>query len=103
MKEGRPAAAVRNPAKLPVPGRAAQLPRFEPGEEAPHGPEGPPTALAKNAKARAGWEAFPPSHRREYIEWITGAKQAETRARRLAKTIEQVASGKSQDWKYERK
>ena len=50
-----------------------------------------------------GQKDLPPSHRREYIEWITGAKQAETRARRIAKTIEQVAAGKSQNWKYERK
>ncbi len=60
-------------------------------------------ALKKNAKARKHWEAFPPSHRREYIEWITSAKQEETRARRLATCISQVAEGKSQNWKYESK
>lgn len=60
-------------------------------------------ALGKDAKAKTGWDALSPSHRREYIEWITGAKQEETRARRLATTIAQVAEGKSQNWKYERK
>jgi uncharacterized protein YdeI (YjbR/CyaY-like superfamily) len=44
-----------------------------------------------------------PSHRRDYIEWITEAKQAETRARRLAQAIEWLAEGKSRNWKYERK
>lgn len=58
-------------------------------------------ALAKSAKAKAGWERLSPSHRREYIEWITSAKQAETRTRRLTKAIAQVAQGKSQNWKYE--
>ncbi|MBK8003026.1 MAG: YdeI/OmpD-associated family protein [Gemmatimonadetes bacterium] len=60
-------------------------------------------ALKKSARARKHWEAFPPSHRREYIEWITSAKQAETRARRLATCLSQVAEGKSQNWKYESK
>ena len=38
-------------------------------------------ALAKNAKARVNFEKFPPSHKREYCEWISGAKGADTRAR----------------------
>ncbi|KAF0245356.1 MAG: hypothetical protein FD180_1671 [Planctomycetota bacterium] len=57
-------------------------------------------ALKKNAKARAAFESFPPSHRREYIEWITEAKQEETRNRRLATTLEWLAKGKSRNWKY---
>lgn len=59
-------------------------------------------ALATNAKAKATFEAFAPSHRREYIEWITSAKQEATRARRLAAAVAQMAEGKSQNWKYER-
>lgn len=59
-------------------------------------------ALKKNKQAWAHWDAFPPSHKREYIEWITGAKQEETRVRRLEKAIAQIAQGKSQNWKYER-
>src|SRR5580704_6613005 len=31
-------------------------------------------ALAGNAKARATFEAFSPSHRRAYVDWITQAK-----------------------------
>src|SRR4051812_15292910 len=30
-------------------------------------------ALKKNKTASAAWKAFPPSHQREYIEWITEA------------------------------
>lgn len=59
-------------------------------------------ALAKNAKARATFEGFPPSHRREYLEWITEAKQQETRDRRLGQAIAWMAEGKSRNWKYER-
>ena len=59
-------------------------------------------ALKKNRTAWSHWQALPPSHQREYIEWITGAKQEETRTRRLAKAIAQIAAGKSQNWKYER-
>lgn len=58
-------------------------------------------ALKKNRKAQATFDGFAPSHRREYIEWITEAKKAETRARRLATTIEWLAEGKARNWKYE--
>lgn len=57
-------------------------------------------ALAKNKKSRATFEKLSPSHRREYIEWITQAKRAETRARRINTTIEWLSAGKSFNWKY---
>jgi uncharacterized protein YdeI (YjbR/CyaY-like superfamily) len=53
-----------------------------------------------NAKARAMFEEFSPSHRREYIEWITEAKREETRAKRVAQTLEWLAAGKPRNWKY---
>lgn len=59
--------------------------------------------LAKNAKARATFEAFPYSKKNEYVTWITGAKREETRLRRLDTTLEQLAEGKSLMWKYEEK
>ena len=60
-------------------------------------------ALAKNKKAKATFEDFSPSHRREYVEWITDAKSEETRQRRLDQAIEWMAEGKARNWKYERK
>lgn len=57
-------------------------------------------SLKKNAKARATFEGFSPSHRREYVEWITEAKQEETRKRRLDQAIEWLAQGKPRNWKY---
>ena len=59
-------------------------------------------ALAKNKKARTAFEAFPPSHRREYSEWIGEAKREETRATRVTQAIEWIAEGKSRNWKYQR-
>ena len=60
-------------------------------------------ALAKNKKARADFEAFPPSHRREYNEWIGEAKREETRAARVAQAMEWIAEGKARNWKYEKR
>lgn len=57
-------------------------------------------ALKKNRKARAAFEAFPPSHKREYIDWISQAKREETRQRRLAQAIEWMAEGKPRNWKH---
>ncbi len=56
--------------------------------------------LAKNKKAAATFEGFPPSHKREYIEWIVEAKRDETRQKRLATAIEWMTDGKSRNWKY---
>ncbi len=57
-------------------------------------------ALAGNAAAKQHFAAFPPSQRREYIEWVVEAKREETRQRRVAQTVEWVAEGKPRHWKY---
>jgi uncharacterized protein YdeI (YjbR/CyaY-like superfamily) len=59
------------------------------------------SALAGHAKAQATWGEFSPSHRREYVEWITEAKQPVTRARRVATSVEWLKAGKHRNWKYE--
>lgn len=61
------------------------------------------TALRKNAKARATFEEFSYSKRKEYVNWINGAKREETRAQRLATTVAWLAEGKTLMWKYERR
>jgi uncharacterized protein YdeI (YjbR/CyaY-like superfamily) len=58
-------------------------------------------ALAKQPAVKKQFDAMSPSHRREYCEWIAEAKQEATRERRLAKAMEQIAEGKSQNWKYD--
>ena len=45
-------------------------------------------------KARDVWEDITPIARRDWIHWITSAKQAETRARRVANACSMLASGK---------
>ncbi|MEX2152509.1 MAG: YdeI/OmpD-associated family protein [Gemmatimonadaceae bacterium] len=57
-------------------------------------------ALAKNRNARAKYDDFSPSIKREYLEWITGAKGDDTRARRVAQAVGWIAEGKSRNWKY---
>jgi uncharacterized protein YdeI (YjbR/CyaY-like superfamily) len=59
-------------------------------------------ALENAAAARATFEALSPSHKREYLEWITEAKADATRQRRLSQTIEWLTEGKARNWKYER-
>ena len=59
-------------------------------------------ALEKNKKALAIFDRFSPSHKREYVEWITEAKGEDTRHRRLAQAIEWMAEGKPRNWKYMR-
>lgn len=59
-------------------------------------------ALAKNKKATAAFGKFPPSHRREYIEWVVEAKRDETKAKRVAQAVEWIAEGKARNWKYEK-
>lgn len=59
-------------------------------------------ALAKHKKARAVFDALPPSHQREYNEWIGDAKTDATRDRRIAQALEWLAEGKSRNWKYQR-
>ena len=73
-------------------------------------PKRPPTApadfvkaLGGNPRAKAAFDAFSASHKREYLEWITEAKSDETRRRRMATALEWLSEGKSRNWKYERK
>ena len=57
-------------------------------------------ALDKDKAAKATFDGFPPSCKREYIDWIVEAKREETRAKRLAQAVEWMAEGKRRNWKY---
>jgi len=93
-------ALVRQAAKLNDEGVKAPRAKRE-----PKGPLQVPAdfaaALNKHRKARAAFEAFSPSHRREYVEWITEAKQQSTRERRITTALEWLTEGKSRHWKYQ--
>jgi uncharacterized protein YdeI (YjbR/CyaY-like superfamily) len=64
-------------------------------------PEDLAAALAANPAAQATYEGFPPSCRREYLEWVIEAKRPETRHKRVAQAVEQMSEGKKRNWKYE--
>ena len=57
-------------------------------------------ALAKNKKALKTFDAFSNTNKKEYVEWVTGAKTEETRHKRLETAIEWMAEGKIRHWKY---
>lgn len=57
-------------------------------------------AIASDATAQKAWDDFAPSHRKEYIEWITQAKREATRRKRISQAIEWIAEGKDRNWKY---
>jgi len=67
---------------------------------APKAPDDLVAALKKNKKALATYEAFSPSCKREYVDWITEAKREATRAKRLADAVAWMAEGKQRNWKY---
>ena len=58
-------------------------------------------AMAGNKAARVTWDGFTPGKRRDYADWITEAKRDETRARRVAQSVEWLAEGKVRHWKYQ--
>jgi len=57
-------------------------------------------ALGKNKKAKATFEGYGYSHKKEYLEWITEAKTESTRNKRLETALEWMAESKSRHWKY---
>ncbi|HUR96847.1 MAG TPA: YdeI/OmpD-associated family protein [Pyrinomonadaceae bacterium] len=59
------------------------------------------SALSKNKSAKAAFEKFSYSHKKEYVQWIEEAKTEPTRNKRLATTVEWLSEGKSRNWKYE--
>jgi uncharacterized protein YdeI (YjbR/CyaY-like superfamily) len=59
------------------------------------------SALAKAPAAKATLDGFPPSAQREYLEWISEAKQEATRHKRIADAIQWLSEGKRRHWKYE--
>ncbi|GAA0312009.1 hypothetical protein GCM10009087_22670 [Sphingomonas oligophenolica] len=64
-------------------------------------PEDLAEALARDDAAAATFNAFPPSCRREYCEWVGEAKRPETRTKRVRETIALLREGKRRNWKYE--
>jgi uncharacterized protein YdeI (YjbR/CyaY-like superfamily) len=88
---------------------AATLARTAPApRKTKHEPKPPPAmhpefavALGNAPKAKAALEGFSPSAQRDYLEWISEAKQDPTRQKRIADAVQWLSDGKKRHWKYE--
>jgi hypothetical protein len=52
--------------------------------------------LAGDAAANAAFEELSYSHRKEFVDWIAGAKREDTRRHRIEKTLERLRAGGTQ-------
>lgn len=57
-------------------------------------PEDLEKALSLSPTAKEVFDQLAYSHRKEYIQWISSAKQPSTRQRRIEKTLEMLSQGK---------
>jgi hypothetical protein len=51
-------------------------------------------ALAARPETRARFEGLSFSHRKEYVDWIEGARREETRRRRIEQAVEMLRDGR---------
>ena len=93
-------ALIRQAAELAKTAPAPRKVKHEPKPPAELHPEFA-KALAASPKAQATLDGFPPSARREYLDWVAEAKQDKTRAKRIADAVEWLSEGKRRHWKYE--
>jgi uncharacterized protein YdeI (YjbR/CyaY-like superfamily) len=93
---GEAVALNREKAKKPR-GKAAAKPR---AKETLDVPQELLDALAVDPAARATWDGFSYTHRKEYAEWVATAKRQQTRDRRLEQAVAWMAEGKPRNWKY---
>jgi uncharacterized protein YdeI (YjbR/CyaY-like superfamily) len=117
MSGGGEGAKLTSPADLPSDDRldqlireAAELAKTAPASRtASQASKEPPQmhpdfaqVLGETPKAKAVFDGFPPSAQRDYLEWITEAKQDSTRQKRIATAVEWLSEGKRRNWKYEK-
>ncbi len=53
------------------------------------------SALEAEPGARARFDELSFTHRREYAEWVAGAKRPETRTKRIGETVRRVQTGEA--------
>ena len=93
-------ALIRKAAELTRSAPAPRKVKHEPKPPAEIHPEFA-AALARSSKAKATLDGFPPGARRDYLDWISEAKQPATRAKRITTAIEWLSEGKRRHWKYQ--
>ena len=90
------AKAVDLSASAPAPRKTKHEPKPAPTMHADFA-----AALNKAPAAKATLEGFSPSAQREYLEWVSEAKQETTRQKRIADAVQWLSEGKRRHWKYE--
>lgn len=80
--------------------KGTKLTDAKPARKALVVPEDLEQVLHKDPVAWANWEGFSYACKKEYIEWVTDAKQEETRKRRIAQSLEKIREGESKEEKY---
>ena len=84
--------AMREGADADV-GETVQLAILEPVPE-PIMPGDLQVALTASDNAKTLWKDLTPIGRTDWIRWVVSARQPETRARRIRRTVEQLSEGK---------
>jgi len=74
--------------------RVAVMVRAVDKEPEPRVPADLRAALDAIPAAKAQWSAITPVARRDFVQWVTTARQAETRARRIRNGCDMLAAGK---------
>ncbi len=87
--------AVRAQAGVEVDGTYPVGAGADAGERTVEVPDDLAAALAADGTAQAAFTALAYSHRKEYVRWVTEAKREQTRADRVAKTVDMVRAGQT--------
>ena len=93
-------AMIARAAELSTSARAPRKTKDEPKPAPALHPEFA-AALTKTPQAKATLDGFSRSAQREYLDWVSKAKQDSTRQKRIADAIEWLSEGKRRHWKYE--
>lgn len=62
-----------------------------------------PEIFGSFPKQAEKFDTFPPSHRKEYLNWINEAKTDSTKNKRIETMMDWLLDGKSRNWKYDKK
>jgi len=86
---------ARDPRRGRVRRRRPALDRAGAGRRAAHGrgPAGAGGGARREPEAKAVFDGLSHTHRREYVEWVSGAKREETRRTRLERAVAMLRDG----------
>lgn len=82
--------------------KGTKLTDAKPSRKALEVPEELLDVLQRDEQAWEHWEKFSYTHKKEYAEWVTDAKQDETKKRRIAQALEMIREGQGKEDKYKK-